>query len=174
LASYPAYESLYRAELFTIYPSLERRIQSIDPREGIIALDDHSSWKVALSDLDQIASWELGDLLFLSDTSKGPMGHPYLITHLITQQSVAAYATSHLAPLASKVAKVNMQKGELTLNNQSRWHIDPSFSSQMEKWVPGDSVILGIHSPPLSWFPYLLINLALQRSIPADIIRASH
>lgn len=146
-------------------------ISAISALEDFIALEDGSIWGVNPSLIQNIASWKESDQLLIYPNSSFFSKYKYVIHNKTLGQTVEVTMT--MGPLVNgnfslRILAINFAKGEVLLQDNSKWTICSSDKYILEKWIVGDYIIVGNSN---SWFcplKNILINVNTYNHVRAQ------
>lgn len=148
-------------------------ITLLDNNEYTLELEDGSQWKVSSYDGSKALNWKTNDPLAITQNSRWFSRHEYRIINKANGASVEA--TLFLGPIlhgeySRFIVFVDHNRGEVWLNDDTRWDVSFLDASIFRDWAEEDHIILGINSNTSFFSPgndTLLINVNLNNAIRA-------
>jgi hypothetical protein len=128
-----------------------------------ITLEDGSIWAVSSSDSYKTLNWLTTDLLVITPNHEWFSMYEYCITNQNTGMTVRV--TMVLGPLYDAlfrnwIVAIDYVLDRVWLNDGSVWDMAIGDYTVLQKWLPGDTVIIGVND---GWFasynPNILINV---------------
>jgi hypothetical protein len=128
-----------------------------------VELEDGSIWTVSSGDRYKTLDWMTGDVIIILPNNSFFSSFHYCLVNLNTGVSVKSNLT--LGPIYNGVfthwiVAINYAYREICLEDGTVWKISSLDDSILFKWLPNDTVIIGINSGWLSGMnPNMLINV---------------
>lgn len=128
-----------------------------------VELEDGSIWAVCSSDRYKTLDWMTGDLIIITPNDSWFSSYDYKLVNLNTGAKVKVNLA--LGPIYNGIythwiIAIDYYHGEICLEDGSVWKMSSLDSSVVSKWLPNDTIIIGIND---GWFsgsnPNLLINV---------------
>lgn len=128
-----------------------------------VELEDGSIWSVYLDDRYKTLDWMTGDVVIILPNNSLFSSYRYRLVNLNTSASVKVNLT--LGPIYNGlfshwIVAINHLYHEICLEDGTIWKISSLDDTILNKWLPNDTVIIGINS---GWFssvnPNILINV---------------
>jgi hypothetical protein len=153
------------------FPYSCHSVTAVSALGDFFSLEDGSVWSVNPSYSKEVLIWKSTDPLLIYPTRAWFSSYKYTIFNQSLNSSVEVTLTQ--GPLIDgqnslRVVGVDKIKGELYLNDNSRWTICSSDMYLLEYWQEGDYIIVGSNN---SWFcshKNVLINSNLYSHIRAQ------
>jgi hypothetical protein len=136
-----------------------------------LQLHDGSIWSIYYNDAYKTLNWITSDLLVI--TPNHEMFSSYLFKITNQQTGVTVKCNMQLGPIYNGlytywIYSINYFTQELILNDGSVWDISSFDSSIFDKWIVGDTIMMGINDGFLSSFnPNILINVNMLNWVRA-------
>jgi hypothetical protein len=133
---------------------------------GDIELEDGSFWLVSPGDASKSLSWYGSDLLVITVNQSWFSSYKYKITNQSTGQSVSA--NLNLGPKYNGIytrwiSAIDYYYSVVYLNDGSVWDMSAFDSGIVNKWMPNDTVIIGVNDSFFSSSnPNILINVNMS------------
>ena len=137
-----------------------------------IEIEDGSQWYIRSSDRYIIQTWYSTDVIYLTQASwlssyKYKLWNSTLNTEVEVDQLSCAILGG---PYTLYVTSIDYSYGIITLNDGTIWVILTGDSSYLNRWLPGDTVTVGINT---GWHttesPYILINGKVNEFIRGNL-----
>ena len=144
----------------------------ITSQGDLIQIEDGSYWDIPSSDRHVLYNWRAGDVLLITP-------NPFFFsfyTYAIQNTSTGTFILANLSigPIANGVythwiTGLNQTSGQIVLENGSLWKVCGSDwdMNQFNKWVVGDTLIIGSNDKPYSSYDNILINVNLNHYVRA-------
>jgi len=141
---------------------------AVSPFGDMVTLEDGSIWQVKGGDCIKTLDWLAGDSLIILPNHAWFSSYQYVILNQNTGAKVKVNLS--LGPIYNGIythwiVAIDYYNSELCLEDGSIWKISGSDSKTMNKWMPNDTIILGIND---SWFsskPNILINVNMLNDV---------
>jgi len=134
-------------------------------------IEDGSIWQLGSYDRDLIRYWFINDPLVITQNGDWFSSYDYRIINRNTGSSVAVNLLQGPVlddPHSRQIAAIDLQAGIVILSpDDLHWSISSRDRYQLDKWVPGDYVIVGINTGWDSSFANILINVATNSFVRA-------
>ena len=134
-----------------------------------VELEDGSLWTVSSNDRYKTLDWMTGDVIIILPNSSLFSSFYYCLVNLNTGAKVKVNLT--LGPIFNGIfshwiVAINYSYREVCLEDGSVWKISTLDDSVLYKWLPNDTVIIGINSGWLSSInPNMLINVNMNNYV---------
>ncbi|MFQ5728950.1 MAG: hypothetical protein ACE5GN_01145 [Waddliaceae bacterium] len=131
-----------------------------------VELEDGSIWAVSSGDRYKTLDWMTGDVIIIKPNHCWLSSYDYRLVNINTDASVKVNLS--LGPIYNGVfthwvIAIDYCHREIRLEDGSVWKISSFDNSVMQKWLPNDTVIIGIND---GWFsgsnPNILINVNMN------------
>ena len=136
-----------------------------------IVLEDGSIWTLSANNYNEIMSWMESDPLFVYPNDSWFSNHKYKIFNQELNTYVPVTMT-HGPTIGGtrtlQVVAIDDLKGEVYLNDNSRWIISSSDKYILSKWFIGDYVFVGSNNGWLCSLKNILINVNMYNHIRAQ------
>lgn len=134
----------------------------------MVTLEDGSVWQIKGGDCIKTLDWLAGDSIIILPNHAWFSSYKYVLLNQNTGAKVKVNLS--LGPIYNGVythwiVAIDYYNCELCLEDGSVWKISNSDSGTMKKWMPNDTIILGIND---SWFsskPNILINVNMLNDV---------
>lgn len=151
------------ATYFTTHPGAFHNPLSVSLLGDTIELEDGSVWAVSSSDSYKTMNWLTTDLLVITPNHEWFSIYEYCVTNQNTGMTVRVNMV--LGPLFDAlfrhwIVAIDYVSDRVWLDDGSVWDLALGDYSAFQKWLPGDTVIIGVND---GWFssynPNILINV---------------
>lgn len=128
-----------------------------------VQLEDGSIWSVSASDAYKTLNWMTSDLIVITPNHEWFSSHLFRMTNQNTGVSIKVNMT--LGPIYNGlythwIVSINYYTDEIVLEDGSIWQVTGFDSSTFSKWLPNDTVVIGVNDGFLSTSkPNILINV---------------
>ncbi len=128
-----------------------------------VELEDGSIWSISASERYKTLDWMTGDVVIVTPNHTWFSVYDYCLINLNTGASVSVNLS--LGPIYNGyythwIVAIDYANRELCLEDGSVWRISSLDQANMYKWLPNDTIIIGIND---GWFsgsnPNILINV---------------
>lgn len=167
--------------LFTTLCSKERLsyetllLKKISSHAEEAELVDGSIWKLSPQGRYKMFNWLPGDEIHITQNMQMLTQYKYLLCNNNTGTSF--HVKPYLPPVESSeytftIKKINYAKGRIVLQDNSEWKLSMSDKKIFTSWTQGETIVIGVTSKWLTWYPYILINPLRNEDIHADLTYA--
>lgn len=147
---------------YTSHQGAFHRPQSITLGGDMVFLEDGSGWMVRQKDRYKTLDWLAGDTIVILPNHGWFSSYYYVLENRNTGAQVSVNLA--LGPIYNGnythwIVAIDYYNGNLCLDDGSMWRISSSDSETVKKWLPNDTIIMGVND---SWFsskPNILINV---------------
>jgi hypothetical protein len=137
-----------------------------------VKLQDGSLWSIRSIDQHKMPLWYSGDQIVITPNHTWFSSYKYQMNN----QNIGQDAEVNLkvgpyldGPFTYRVVAIDYFLKEVQLNDGTWWDISIFDGALLDKWLPGDYVIIGINDEyDSSTRPYILINANINTWIKAD------
>lgn len=136
-----------------------------------VELEDGSVWKVSSYDAPKVATWAAQDPILITQNHRWFSRYNYRIINQFTGSSLEAnlfLGPIKDGPYTRYVMAIDPVRGEIYLNDQTRWLVSQFDADTFSDWMLHDAVIIGYNSGWDSSSQGLLINVNMNRCIRAE------
>jgi hypothetical protein len=135
-----------------------------------LELEDGSVWKVSIYDAPKVAMWGSQEPVLITQNTSWFSNYQYCLVNQITGDVLEA--NLFLGPLKDGpytryIVSIDATRGELVLNDHTRWSVSSYDLSAFHDWMLYDTVILGHNSSWDSSSQGLLINVNMNQAVRA-------
>ena len=136
-----------------------------------LEIEDGSVWKISSYDAPKVASWGAQDPILITQNHRWFSKYNYRIINQAT--GAALEANLFLGPIKDGtytryIMSIDTARGELILNDNTRWAVSSLDEFGFKDWVLYDAVIIGYNSGWDSSCQGLLINVNMNQCIRAQ------
>jgi len=162
----------YAANMPPVYfESGIHRLAAISAVGDSLEIEDGSVWKISSYDAHKIGNWSSDDVILITQNHRWFSKYNYKIVNRTINSSVEA--NLYLGPLKEGmftryVVALDAYRGELILNDNTRWRVSAYDSISFQDWILHDAIIVGYNSGWDSESQGLLINVNLNTSVRAE------
>ncbi|HEY4832719.1 MAG TPA: hypothetical protein VIH61_09205, partial [Waddliaceae bacterium] len=134
-----------------------------------VELEDGSIWTVSSNDRYKTLDWMTGDVIIVLPNNSLFSSYYYCLVNLNTGATAKVNLT--LGPIFNGIfthwiVAINYAYREICLEDGSVWKISSLNDSILYKWLPNDTVIIGVNSGWLSCInPNMLINVNINNYV---------
>lgn len=134
-----------------------------------VELEDGSIWSVCSSDRYKTLDWMTGDLIVITSNHSIFSSYDYHLINLNTGAKIRVNLS--LGPIYNGIythwiIAIDYLWNEICLEDGSVWKISSLDGSVLNKWLPNDTIIMGIND---GWFsgsnPNMLINVNMNNIV---------
>lgn len=137
-----------------------------------LEIEDGSQWKIAPYDKSIIESWSTQDPILIIQNNSWFSPYSYRIVNPATHTSIAAnlfQGPFQNGAYTRYIMAIDPMRGEVRLNDQTKWQIAWNDYEIFREWQPNDAIIIGYNSGWNSSLCHgLLINVTLNRCVRAE------
>lgn len=135
-----------------------------------VTLEDGSVWQIRDSDRIKTLDWLAGDNLLILPNHAWFSSYQYVILNQNTGAEVKVNLL--LGPIYNGVythwiVAIDYFNQELCLEDGSVWTISSGDHGTMKKWMPNDTIIIGVNDAWFSSKPNILINVNMLNDVAA-------
>lgn len=153
------------------YSSGTHCVSSVSVFGDQVEIEDGSVWKISSYDAPKVAGWRAQDPLLITQNHRWFSKYNYRIINQATGSTLEA--NLFLGPIKDGaytryVISIDTLRGDIYLNDQTRWHVSVLDADNFADWMLYDAVIIGYNSGWDSDSQGLLINVNMNRNIRAE------
>ncbi len=145
-------------------------VSAVDAFGNSLELEDGSVWKISPYDAPKVAHWKAQDPILVTQNHRWFSKYSY---RLINQATGAALeANLFLGPIKNGtytryIMSIDLSRGEVVLNDQTRWQVSSLDECSFQDWMLYDAVIIGYNSGWDANCEGLLINVNMNQWVRA-------
>lgn len=163
-------ELISKKVYYSSHQGVFHRPIAVSPFGDMVTLEDGSVWQVKGGDAIKTLDWLAGDSIIILPNHAWFSSYKYVLLNQNTGAKIKVNLS--LGPIYNGIfthwiVAIDYYNCELCLEDGSVWKISNSDSGTMKKWMPNDTIILGIND---SWFsskPNILINVNMLNDVAA-------
>ncbi|MFA6119046.1 MAG: hypothetical protein WCT85_06755 [Parachlamydiales bacterium] len=162
-----------------IYNQWTHKITGVSVLGDYLVIEDGSEWKINPQHSYIAFSWRETDPILIvvnsSFFSSYFYGYKYKMINAKTDEQIEVKLD--LGPVLGnpstlQITEVNFLSKEVSLNDNSIWKLSPSQGYILEKWLPGDGIIVGTNTK--NWrnhYENILINVNMLTEIKCNKVK---
>lgn len=142
----------------------------VAPFGETIELEDGSVWNINSFDSHKALYWRLNDPLIITQNSRWFASYAYKIVNQCTGTSIEAnlfFGPVKNGAYTRYILSLDPLRGEIVLNDATRWEVSAYDTSTFRGWVENDAVIIGCNSGWDSSCEGILINVSMNNFVRA-------
>lgn len=152
------------------YPTGIHTLYAVSAIGDSVEFEDGSVWKIAAEDRYKVCQWGAQEPITVTQNSRWFSQYKYKIINQATGAHLQA--NLYLGPLKNGpftlyVTALDVARGELILNDSTRWKVSEFDANSFEEWMITDAVIIGLNSGWDQTSQALLINVPLNSFVRA-------
>lgn len=155
----------------TVYfPSGMHCLLSVSAFGDMLDIEDGSRWKISPYDAAKVANWGAQDPIIITQNHRWFSQYSYRIINQATGGILEAnlfLGPFKDGPYTRYITSMDMLRGEIVLNDLTRWQVSVLDANEFREWLLYDAVIIGYNSGWDSDCQGLLINVNKNQHIRA-------
>lgn len=152
------------------YPAGIHTLYAVSAIGDSVEFEDGSVWKIAAEDRYKVSQWGSQEPITVTQNNTWFSKYKYKIVNQTTGSVLQA--NLYLGPLKDGlftlyITAIDTSRGELILNDSTRWSISDLDITSFDEWMIHDAVIIGLNSGWDKNCQALLINVPLNTYVRA-------
>jgi len=127
-----------------------------------ILLEDGSKWKTVQCDYDDVITWSIGDVVYITQSNSVLCGYDYMMINFTKKTVVYVnrlVKPTYFGPNSRFIVAIDHESKRLLLNDGTWW----SVSEYDERWEENHTLIIGVNSGfDKEDYPFILINVGID------------
>lgn len=148
---------------YTSHPGAFHRVSAVSLMGDTIELEDGSIWSVYSGDSYKTSNWLPGDLVVLTINKRWFSSYDFRMTNQNTGVSVLinlSFGPFYDSPMSHWIVAIDYDYNIVYLEDGSVWNMSYFDYGTVRKWLPDDTVIIGINDEIFSYQkPNFLLNV---------------